>query len=405
MNFVYPGFLWALTALSVPIIIHLFNFRRTKQIYFSNTRILKQVKEVTTSKRRLKHYLILLSRLLFIFFLVIVFAQPIIPAKEQMSTERKVVFYLDNSFSMTAQFSDKTRVFNAGINFIQEVAGLFPADTHYKLITNDFSQFSNTFKTKTEILDLLTQIKLSPISRQAEEIMTKISPDVKGSEVFWVSDFQRSTFGQLSFSDSSARWHLVPLTPALSDNVFIDTAYLDNPFAIGREKNSLIVKVRNDSEKARDQLVLRLTINDIQAATAAVDIPAGGVSETSFDLSAGLSGLNKGHISFNDFPVSFDNDFYLALNFTDKINVLEIKPDQSSTPIERVFGNKQLFNHRGFSVANFNYSLLNQMDLVIVNGIDALDGSLSLALREYLNNYGTLFFIPGANQMCNRTNP
>ncbi|MBK6523382.1 MAG: BatA domain-containing protein [Sphingobacteriaceae bacterium] len=31
MMFVYPLFLWALTAISIPIIIHLFNFRRYKK--------------------------------------------------------------------------------------------------------------------------------------------------------------------------------------------------------------------------------------------------------------------------------------------------------------------------------------------------------------------------------------
>ena len=103
MSFLYPTFLWALAALSIPIIIHLFNFRRTTRVYFSTTRFLKQVKEVTTAKRRLKHLLVLASRLLFLFFLVIVFAQPIIPAREQLSGQRNIVLYLDNSLSMSAQ--------------------------------------------------------------------------------------------------------------------------------------------------------------------------------------------------------------------------------------------------------------------------------------------------------------
>src|SRR5689334_18408547 len=99
MSFLYPTFLWALLALAIPIIIHLFNFRKTTRIYFSNTRFLKQVKESTTAKRRLKHYLILLSRLLFLSLLVIAFAQPIIPAREQLGSNRNIILYIDNSFS------------------------------------------------------------------------------------------------------------------------------------------------------------------------------------------------------------------------------------------------------------------------------------------------------------------
>jgi hypothetical protein len=396
MNFISPGFLWALFALAIPILIHLFNFRRTRQVFFSNTRVLKQVKEVSTAKRRLKHFLILLSRLLFLFFLVIVFAQPIIPAKEQVATQQNVTLYLDNSLSMSAQLSDKSRAFNVGIDFIESIISLFPPETRYRLITNDFLPFSNTFKSKTEIADLLTQVKLSPISRKASEIVTKISDNGTIGEVFWVSDFQQSTFDNVQEADTSAQWHLVPITPQLNDNIFVDSAYLDNPFAVGREKNSLIVKIRNDGRNAKEQLGMKLTVNGIQMGTLSVNIPAGGTAETSFDLTQGLSGLNKAHITFNDFPISFDNDFYLALNFSEKINVLEIKPDQFRSPVEQVFGNQQLFAFRSFPVGNFNYSALGQADLVVLNGIDVIDEALASALREYVTSYGTLLLIPGA---------
>src|SRR5688572_6631297 len=101
MSFLYPSFLWALAALSIPILIHLFNFRKTTQVYFSNNRFLKEVKDATTAKRRLKHYLILLSRLLFLFFLIITFCQPIIPATEQLGQGKNIILYLDNSQSMS----------------------------------------------------------------------------------------------------------------------------------------------------------------------------------------------------------------------------------------------------------------------------------------------------------------
>jgi hypothetical protein len=63
MSFLYPAFLWALTALSIPVIIHLFNFRKTQTYLFSTTRFLRNVQEATTAKRKFKHYLILASRI------------------------------------------------------------------------------------------------------------------------------------------------------------------------------------------------------------------------------------------------------------------------------------------------------------------------------------------------------
>src|SRR5690606_35334646 len=133
MTFLYPSFLWALLALSIPVIIHLFNFRKTTRIFFSNNRFLRQVKEVTTAKRRLKHYLILASRLLFLLFLVFTFAQPVIPARDQLDAGRNIVIYLDNSQSMSARMPDKTPAFDAALSFSRGIVDLFPPDTRYRI--------------------------------------------------------------------------------------------------------------------------------------------------------------------------------------------------------------------------------------------------------------------------------
>ena len=386
MSFLYPSFLWALLALAIPVIIHLFNFRKTTQVLFSNNRFLKEVKEATTAKRRLKHYLILFSRLVFLFFLIITFCQPIIPAAEQLGNGRNIILYLDNSQSMSAQTIDQNRGLELGISFARSIVDLFPPDTRYKLLTNDFSPTSNTYKTKTEILDLLTQIRLSPVSRAHKEVVDRISQakTTRSQEVFWISDLQKSTQGQIVRWDSLSKLHLVPIQFSKQSNVFVDTAYLENPFAAGGGKNVLHVKVRNDGDKAAERLNLKLTINETQAATTSINIPAKGTAETSFDLSTTLSGLNETKLAFNDFPITFDNEFYMALNFTDKIRILEIRSSEARTVVEKVFGNEQIFDFSSYSVSNFNYSLLSKADLVVVNGLNTVDIPLANALRDYL---------------------
>ena len=397
MSFLYPSFLWALLALAIPIIIHLFNFRKTTQVLFSNNRFLKEVKEATTAKRRLKHYLILFSRLLFLFFLILTFCQPIIPAAEQLGNGRNITLYLDNSQSMSAQTEEESRGLEVGVSFARSIVDLFPQDTRYKLITNDFSPTSNTYKSKLEVLDLLTQVRLSPVSRTQKEIVDRISQtsSTKRQEIFWISDFQKSTFGQVVAWDTISRLHLVPIQFSTQSNVFVDTAHLENPFAAGGGKNVLHVKVRNDGDKDAERLNLKLMINNTQAATTAVNIPAKGTAETSFDLSTTLSGLNEGKLTFNDFPVAFDNEFYMALNFTDKIRVLEIRSSEPRTVIEKVFGNQEIFDFSSYSVNNFNYSLLQRADLVVVNGLNTIDVPLAGALRSYLADLGTVLFFPG----------
>lgn len=397
MIFLNPSFLWAFAALSIPVLIHLFNFRKTVRVYFSNNRFLRQAQEVRTSRRKLKHYLILASRILFLSFLILAFAQPFIPAQGNLGAFRNVVLYIDNSQSMSAQMDDGTRGLDAAIGIAQEIIGLFPPDTRYRILTNDFAPFSNTYKTKAEALDWLTQIRLSPVTRSMEEIKARmVQGGGRSTEHFWISDFQKSTLGKIpSRWDSTGRWHMVPISFSPAPNIFIDSAFLENPFAAGGEKNALMLRVRNDGKREVDQLGIRLSINGVQAGTTSVSIPAGGVTETKFDLTTGLFGLNRAVVTFNDHPVSFDNEFFVALNFTDRISILEIKPGGESTPVEKVFGNKQIFSIKSVSAGNFNYSLLNQADLVVVNGLNSIDASLGRALQDFLAHSGTLLLIPG----------
>jgi hypothetical protein len=394
MSFVYPLFLWALAALSIPIIIHLFNFRKTTRIYFSNTKLLRQVKQETTQKRKLKQYLVLASRLLFLLFLVLAFAQPFLPANEQLSTGKNKIIYIDNSQSMTLPVEDKFRSFDAAITFVQEIAEVFPPDTRYQLITNDFAPFSNSYKTKSEVLDLLAQLRLSPITRSASEIASRMQGYT--DEVFWISDFQRSTWGSDQFQfDTLRQWHLVPVEATSTSNVYVDSLWLENPFVVGGEKNTIHVKLQNDGPRRLEGLNVQLTINGVLQATAAATLDPDSRGDISFDVSTGLSGLNSGVVSFNDFPGTFDNQFFFALNYSKPLRVMEIRQDAGVSFVERVFGNKQLFQFKSYPASNVDYSQITLADMVVVNGIDRIDPALGASLAAYRQTSGTILFIPG----------
>jgi hypothetical protein len=398
MSFVYPSFLWALTVLSIPIIIHLFNFRKTTKIYFSNTRFLRQVKQETTQKRKLKQYLVLASRLLFLLFLVLAFAQPFLPAQEQTTAGKNITLYVDNSYSMTAPVREKVRGFDAAIAFVNQITQAFPPDTRYRILTNDFAPFSNTYKSKSELVDLLSQLRPSAVSRTLEEVKRRIESDQNPAEVFWISDFQKSTLGDLKGVplDSNFQWHLVSLPIENSSNIFVDSVYLENPLSIGGERNSVKVKLRNSGARGVDGLMVKLTINNIQAATSSVNIVPNGSAEASFDLVSDLKGLNEAKVSISDFPVSFDNDLFFTLNAAGKLNVVEIRNDRRSSFIEKVFGNHSLFNFQSQIAGNVDYSLVNNADLIVVNGLKKIDVGLAALINSIKEKSGTVLFIPAS---------
>ena len=138
MSFLYPTFLYALAAVAIPIIIHLFNFQRYKTVLFTNVRFLKEVKQQTKQQAQLKHLLVLLARILFIVFLVLAFAKPFIPVTEQASgTGNAVSIFLDNSLSMDATNEDG-RLFDQARNSVAEIVAAYKPTDRFQLLTNDF---------------------------------------------------------------------------------------------------------------------------------------------------------------------------------------------------------------------------------------------------------------------------
>lgn len=394
MTFLYPGFLWALLAMSIPLVIHLFNFRKTQKVYFSNTRFIQQVQEATSAKRKLKHLLVLAARLLFIFFLVLVFAQPILPAREQLKPGAVVALYLDNSQSMSAPAADGVRALDMAISTANALVQNLPFETRYRLLTNDFEPFSNSLKTGKEVQDQLTQIRLSGRKRSAQEITHRLQLGDTADEIFWLSDFQQSTLGDFQSEDSTQRFHLLPIQGPATSNLFVDTVFLNNPFPIGGERNALTVRLHNDGDQERNQITVRFTIDGLQAGTATTTLAPHAFGEVNFELPSGEQGARKVLLSFTDNPISFDNEFYAVLDFSNRLTVLEIKEEANRTAIETVFGNKKVFEVESFQSKNVNYGRLARTNLLVLNEVSRLDAALLQSVQNYLDGGGSVLIIP-----------
>ena len=205
MQFLFPTFLWSLLAVGIPIAIHLFNFRRTRRIYFSNVSLLKNVEMETSSFRRLKQYLILATRVLAIAALALAFAQPYLPSSNKSGTNAQSVtsVYLDNSFSMQNEDNNQ-RFFDIATGKLEQLLTLFRNATRLQLITNDFDAQEQQLTTTDRIKDRLTTLKLSHTPRSLPSIykrqvnlMSRYAGSGK-NQFFWFSDFQKSTVGDVA---------------------------------------------------------------------------------------------------------------------------------------------------------------------------------------------------------------
>ena len=404
MNFLFPGFLWGLLAIAIPIAVHIFNFRRTKRVFFTNVAFLKAVDTQTRSVRKIKHWLIMAARILAIACLAFAFAQPYLPGKATTAAQQKGItsLYLDNSMSMQNEANSK-RYIDLATGHLSDLLGLFKNATSLQLVTNDFSAQEQALYRAEKVRDLLTAVGLSHTPRTLEDVFKRQQNLIARhqssgkKQLFWFSDFQKSTAGNLADLkiDTTNQLFLVPVQTVAEKNIYVDSAWLNTPFIRELQNNVLFVKVSNAGKEVAKNVVLKLTLDNTQASTASVTVPAGGSATAQFNFNLTGKGYKKGLITFDDFPVTFDNNYYFVLNASPQIRIVHIYGQQNpGNHIQNVYANDSLFSIKSYSVSNLDPGMVKDADMVVLEGVQQPGGTLTQELLTFINAGGSVSVIP-----------
>lgn len=425
MSFLYPSFLFGLLATAVPIAIHLFNFRRTRRVFFTNVALLKTVQTETKSFRRLKHWLILLARVLFLACLVLAFAQPFLPSQSRLGLSRQgtTSLYLDNSYSMQNEQNEK-RYLDIATSKLDQLLTLFRNATSLQMLTNDFSAQEQQIGSAEAIRDRVTSVRFAHTSRPLESVykrqrnlLASLNPGGR-NQLFWFSDFQKSTAGDLSRLkiDTTDQLFLVPMNAQSTRNVYVDSVWLNTPFIRELQNNSLTVKLSNSGGSAVKNLPVRLYLDDVQVSTASVNINANGSGQAAsatatLNFNVTKKGYHRGRIVFEDYPITFDNEYFFVIEASPSIRVLHLYGERSApgTPdrdyVEAVYKNDSLFVRKSASAQNFDVGLLKTTDLIVLEGVAQVSGTLRSELERFARQGGSVVIIPPANPSASSYGP
>lgn len=403
MSFTYPAFLFSFAVLAIPVLIHLFNFRKFKVVYFSDIRFLKEIRQETQSRSRLKHLLVLLSRLLAFSFLVFAFAQPVINTATQpvVKGKKAVSIYIDNSFSMDVVNKNGNLLENAKKKAKELVLAFQPGD-QFQLLSNEFEGKQQRWLNKDDILEQLDEIKTCTISRPLSEVVSRqqdllLKSPAAGKFSFLLSDFQKSTSDISKMkADSSLQLYLVPLVATTRNNLFIDSVWFDSPVRQLGATEHLHVRIQNKSTQAVENNSLKLFINDQLKTPASFSVPAGEATETVINFVSSNPGIQNCRVELNDYPVSFDDRYYFSYEVSAARNVLSINGDAQADPfLHKLFSGDSLFVFQEIPEARVDYSQFQHQDLLLLDNLHSISSGLSQSLFDYCKRGGSLLIFPG----------
>ena len=394
INFLNSNVLWGLFAIAIPIIIHLFNLRRVKRVEFSNTSLLRRVKEESSAKRKPVELLILMSRVLGVVLLILTFARPVYKdAQNDLSLQGEVLLYLDNSFSLSVKDQGGQSAFDNAYNLSQDLVNAYPDGTIFRFIENAYSNSIATEFTKSSLTDNLTEIQQVGVDRSFEEISNRQKGQAISGDVYLVSDFQNSQGLSLLSADTTSNYFLVPAIGSDYSNVFVDSVFLQNTFLSGSVTNLLKVRLRRN-DRSIDQVNLKLYIDERLSGTNQISFGEDLIVDYDFEIPIADQAINEIRISLDDPGLAFDNDYYLAINQLDKIRVLELYESNTPSFVSSLFDDNELFQfERGNSNALDNQQI-ESADFIIINQLSAYSNQLSNAIAGSIDNGKTILVIP-----------
>ncbi|MCK5846792.1 MAG: BatA domain-containing protein [Bacteroidales bacterium] len=411
MQFYNPNILYGLIAVAIPLIIHLFNFKRFRKVYFTNVAFLKNIQQQSKRHSQWRHIFVMILRMFFIVAIVIAFAGPYFPSKDKAKITSDISFvnvFLDNSFSMEARGTEGS-LFEQGRLIAREIATNYKPSDKFRLLTNNKYSFSRNYVSRESFLNQLDNVIVEKSSLDFNRIpngIIKMDEASKYQELFIISDFQKK---QTSFTtwenDSLLEVSLIPLFSVDKGNVFVDSVWIDEPLLQEGQRIVVNIDIQNQSSKVIEDLAVSLYVASKKKAVLTTNIDAFASSKESFNIKLDSIGHYDARIKIDDYPVIYDDNFYFSYSVQKALDVLCISSKYANKDLHILLESDSSFNATIVSEESINYSNFSNYSTIILNSLSEYPSGLLAGLKMFALQGKNVIIIPSSNNSLEVINP
>ena len=228
MYFQQPQFLWGFLFLLIPLLVHLIQFRKLKTFYFPGIYRLTEIAATTRKSRNIKHWLILLSRLLVFTFLILGFAAPSSSPLTISSTSDKNILIIDASPSMWLKGESGLPIEKAkqkAISWIKSNGN----SINYAIVTGGKSLEQHWYS-GSEAIQMIRNIQNELIPTPIVDFDRIIQPLIQGenkssTSVYFFTDAKLDVFNQYEKLNTETTWNVIQVgSDDVWQNFAIDSA-------------------------------------------------------------------------------------------------------------------------------------------------------------------------------------
>ena len=408
MGFLTPLFLIGLAGLAIPVLIHLTRQEKGKPLRFPSLMFLRRIPFEETSKRRIRHWLLLAIRLGALALLVAAFARPFVRGGALASVggpgPEEVVILLDRSYSM--ELGDNWR---QAVDRTKAVAAALRPQDRVSLVT--FSETPHLFHRS---LSDPARIAATLDTLRTGSLATRIGPALKLARstlaasglprrrVVVISDFQRA--GWRPDPDATLPAGVTIEAIAIGGggpNLALTDLELRRESAGARERVTVSARLVNTGG-AETTTDVTLAVDETDIGSASVTVPAGGAVPVAFDPFTLTHPFTRGEVRVAEPPgtgLRADN----ALNFVASpggdLAVLIVDPLGEGDSNLYLRGALRISEGAGFEARLLRGApgegRLAIADVVVLNDAPFPGGNAGDRLRAFVENGGGLLLVLG----------
>src|SRR3989441_490073 len=407
MGFLTPLFLVGLSALAIPVLIHLIQRERKRVVEFPSLMFVRRIPYQSVRRRRIRHWALLMLRAAAVALIVLAFARPFFRRDAAVIAAtggaREVVILLDQSASMG--YGDHWQKARDAARSV--VSGLGRDDkATLVLFSRNAEENMRATSDRSRLAAAINAAKVGsgatrygPALKLAESILSR-SP-VKRREAGLIGDFQKAGGGgseAAKFPAGMTRTTVSVASPSPA-NLSVPSVSFGRAAFSGQERVTVTAGLSNKGDEPLKDIPVVLTVDghDMETARAAV-APHASASVAFAPFT--LVGANvRGSIHAGSDPLPADNAFHFVLSPSEPVSIVIVDGlDRSDASLflakALAIGTRPVFQIDVTSASRVSPPTFDKRSVVVLNDTPFPPGSGG-ALKRFVERGGGVLVVAG----------
>jgi len=418
LTFLNSVILFALGAITLPLLIHLFTRQKVKRVYFSTLEFLKEMRKQQIRRLKLRQLLLLILRMLILLLMVLAFARPTVRGnlsggwEAQARTTAALIF--DNTLSMSREEHGRYLLSEAKRRALEVINLLRPGDEVYLVLAHrppkllQESPFLN-FEAVRKILDQSESTYWgTDLSGAIGLAQSRVAQSINvNKEIYVISDFQRSGFAKLaerppiSLRSQGIRLFAVPVGGEGTRNLALAGVEVVDKIIEQGKPVEIRALVKNTGSSPAKNALVELALEGKRVGQATVSLDPTGAEKVSFRVVPDKTGVLVGEVILEEDDLLYDNRRFFTLEVPEAIRVLLVGPKDEDTNFLRLALNPapevtpSHFQVQTLKPEKLNALAMNEAQVLVLSNVPKIESDQVRALKSFVENGGGLAVLLG----------